>query len=121
VIDFETVRALAREIGGIEEGTMYGVPAVKVRGKLLACIPSNRSAEPGSLVLRVGFEERAALLAEAPEVYYVTPHYEGYTAVLVRFSRIDVNGLRDLLLMARRFVSGKEGHAALRRHDPAGD
>jgi hypothetical protein len=41
----------------------------------MACGPTHRSAEPGSLVVRVGFDDRAELLAAAPDVYYVTDHY----------------------------------------------
>jgi hypothetical protein len=37
--------------------------------------PANRSAEPASLVVRVDFDDRAELLAAAPDVYYVTDHY----------------------------------------------
>jgi hypothetical protein len=44
-IDFDTVRKIALELPGVEDGTAYGVPALKVRGKLLACVPANRSAE----------------------------------------------------------------------------
>ena len=53
---------------------MYGAPALKVRGKLLACMASHKSAEPGSLVVRIGFDEREALIADDPRVYYVKPH-----------------------------------------------
>ena len=76
---------------------MYGVPALKVHGKLLACVPVNPSAEPGSLVVRVDFNDRAELLASEPEVYYVTDHYVGYDAVLVRLSRVNRDVLRDFL------------------------
>jgi len=38
----------------------------------LACVPSHRSAEPGSLAVRVDFDDRAELLSAAPDVYYVT-------------------------------------------------
>jgi hypothetical protein len=55
---------------GVEESTAYGSPALKVHGKLLACVPAHRSAEP--LVVRVGFDDRAELLASEPDVYYVT-------------------------------------------------
>jgi hypothetical protein len=34
--------------------TAFGAPALRVREKLLACVPVNRSAEPGSLMVRVG-------------------------------------------------------------------
>ena len=66
------MRDIALALPGVVESTMYGVPALKIRGKLLACVPSNRSAEPGSLVVRVGFDERAALLEGDPGVYYIT-------------------------------------------------
>jgi hypothetical protein len=36
----------------------------------------------------VDFDDRAELLAADPEVYYVTDHYVGYNAVLVRLSRV---------------------------------
>ena len=53
--------------------TAYGSPALKVGGKLMACVPINKSAEPGSLMVRVDRnEQRQTLLAEAPELYYVT-------------------------------------------------
>ena len=106
VIDFDTVRkiALSGDFPGVEESTMYGAPALKLRGQLMACIPSHRSAEPGSLVVRVDFADRAALLAEDPDVYYITGHYQGYTSVLVRFSRVTPAVLRDLLGMAYRLV-----------------
>ena len=96
-INFEAVRKIGLALPGVEESTAYGSPALKVHGKLLACIPAHRSAEPGSLAVRVGFEDRAELLAADPEVYYVTEHYAGYSAVLVRLSRVDADVLPDLL------------------------
>ena len=74
-INFDTVRKIGLALPGVEEGTAFGSPALKVRGKLLACVPTHRSAEPGSLLIRIDFEERAELLAAAPDVYYVTEHY----------------------------------------------
>jgi hypothetical protein len=107
-IDFDTVRKIALALPGVEEGTAYGFPALKVHGKLLACLPANRSAEPGSIVVRVDFDDRAELLAAAPDVYYVTDHYVGYSAVLVRLSRVNPEVLRDLLGMAHKFVTANE-------------
>lgn len=104
-INFDTVRNLALALPGVEESTAYGSPALKIHGKLLACVPAHRSAEPGSLAIRVDFEDRAELLAAAPDVYYVTDHYVGYNAVLVRMSRVNTDVLRDLLGMAYKFVT----------------
>ena len=104
-IDFETVRQIGLELPGVEASTAYGFPALKVRGKLLACVPANRSAEPDSIVVRMGFDDRAGLLVEAPDVYYLTDHYVGYNAVLVRLARVNREVLRDLLGMAYKFVT----------------
>jgi len=104
-INFDTVRKIGLTLPGVEESRAYGAPALKVRGKLLACAPTHRSAEPSSLVVRVGFDDRAELLAADPNIYYVTDHYLNYTAVLVRLSRVTPDVLRDLLGMAHKFVT----------------
>ena len=104
-INFDTVRNIGLALPGVEESTAYGLPALKIRGNLLACVPANRLAEPGSLVVRVDFDDRAELLAADPDVYYVPNHYVGYNAVLVRLSRVNPDMLRDLLGMAYKFVT----------------
>ncbi len=104
-ISFDTVRNIGLALPGVEESTAYGQPALKIHGKLLACVPANRSAEPASLMVRVDFDDRAELLAADPDVYYVTDHYVGYSAVLVRLSRVTPDVLRDLLGMAYKFVA----------------
>src|ERR1700739_2706455 len=111
-IDFDTVRKIGLALPGVEESTAYRSPALKVRGKLLACVPAHSSAEPGSLAVRVGFDDRAELLAAAPDVYHVTDHYLNYSSVLVRLSRVTPGVLRDLLGMAYKFVTS---HEAARR------
>ena len=83
---------------------MYGSPALKLGKRLVACLAIHRSAEPGSLVLRTDFEQRAALLAEDPETYYLTDHYLNHPVVLVRLSRVPRGQLRDLLAAARQCV-----------------
>ncbi|HEY6905297.1 MAG TPA: MmcQ/YjbR family DNA-binding protein [Candidatus Acidoferrales bacterium] len=104
-IDFETVRKIGLALPGVEESAGRGVPALRVQGKLLAWVPVNRSAEPDSLAVRVDFDDRADLLTEQPDIYYVTDHYVSYNAVLVRLSRVGPDVLRDLLGMAHKFVT----------------
>src|SRR4026208_2605145 len=79
---------------GVEEGATYGSPALKVRGKMFACIPSHRSAEADSLVIRIDFDRREALIAADPKTYYLKDHYVGYPCVLVRLTRIRHDALR---------------------------
>ena len=102
---FDTVRKIGLALPDVEEGTMYGTPALKLRGKLLACMTSHKSAEPNSLAVRLGFEQRDAMIADDPETYYLKPHYVGYPVVLVRLSRVSRAALDDLLHAAWRAVS----------------
>jgi hypothetical protein len=102
---FDAVSRIGRSMPGVEEGTTYGSPALKVGGKMFACLASHTSAEPGSLVLRIGFDERQQLMAADPDTYYLTDHYLDYPAVLVRLHRVHQDALRDLLQMAWRFTS----------------
>jgi hypothetical protein len=104
-LDFDVVRELARTLPGIEDGTGYGVPSLKVRGKLMTCPAIHKSAEPHSLVVKIGFDQRAELIAADPDTYYVTEHYMKYPSILVRLSRIHRDALQGLLAMAWKFVS----------------
>lgn len=123
-IDFSTVRKIGLTLPGVEEGTTYGSPALKVRGKLLACIAIHRSAEANSLAVRIDFRQRDELLAADPATYYLTDHYVNYPCVLVRLSRIHRDGLQDLLGMAWQFVSARapcrRPGVGGRRKSPAG-
>jgi hypothetical protein len=103
--NFDAVREIGLTLPDVVEGTMYGAPALKVRGKLLACVPVNRSAEANCAVFRIDFERRAALIEAHPEIYYITDHYADHPTVLVRLSRIGPDKLRDLLDLALQFVS----------------
>jgi hypothetical protein len=104
-VDFDTVRKIGLALPGVEESTTYGSPALKVRGKLLACLAINKAAEPNSLVVRVDFDQRAELLETDPQTYYMKDHYVHYPSVLVRLSRIQPDALKDLLLIAWRYVT----------------
>src|SRR5947208_15834135 len=96
-VSFDTVRKIGLEMSGVEEGTTYGSPALKLRGKLLTCLAIHKSAEPDSLAVRIDFDQREALMAADSEKYYLTYHYVDYPVVLVRLSRIKPDELRDLL------------------------
>lgn len=87
------LRALIQQFPGIEEATSYGTPAFKVRGKFLT-----RLHEDGvSLVVGVGFDERAHLMATDPDNFYITPHYRDWPTMLVRLDGVPVEILRRLL------------------------
>jgi len=106
-ITFDTVRAIGRTLPEVEEATMYGTPALKVRGQWLVCVPTHKSAEPDSLAVRVDFAQRDEMIAAEPEIYYVQEHYVSYPVVLVRLSRVHPDALRDLLGAGWKFVSAR--------------
>lgn len=112
---FATVRKIGLALPGVEDGTAYGSPALKLNGQLLACIPTNKAAEPDSLVVRVDFDQRDELLAAEPGIYYLKDHYVEYACVLVRLKRIHPDALRDLLLMSWHFVNSKAKRKRTRR------
>jgi hypothetical protein len=116
---FERVRRLVRDLEGVEEHTAYGSPCLKVGGRMFACIAINKSAEPNSLMVRLSsFDQRDGLLAEQPDVYYLTPHYELYPCVLVRLGRVPEDALRDLLRAAWKETAAKQRRPAARKRAP---
>src|SRR6266567_3532600 len=74
-----------------------GSPVLKLSGCFMAGLATHPSAEPDTLVIRVGCEEREWLIKDAPETYYLTDHYRSYPLLLVRLSRVDRDALHDLL------------------------
>ena len=112
-VDIDLVREIALAFEGVEESTTYGAPSFKVRGQLMACPAINKSAEPNSLGVFIGFDQREELLAADPTVYYVTDHYVDHPVVLVRLSEIRRDALQGLLQLAWRFASAK-GKASVR-------
>jgi hypothetical protein len=107
-ITFDAVREMGLALPGVEEGTTYGSPALKVGGKMFACVAIHRSAEPDTLAVRVDFDHRDELIAADPSTYYLTDHYVDYPVVLVRLTRVHPDALRDLLVMGWRFVSTRD-------------
>jgi hypothetical protein len=43
---------------------------------------------------------KEALLADDPEVFFTTPHFDGYAAILVRLERIAIEGLQEVVVEA---------------------
>lgn len=89
----------------VEAVTRYdGSPMLKAGGTFMAAIASHPSAEPNSLVVRSEIEDRALLLEDAPETYYVTEYYQKYPLILARLDQLNDDALRDLLSVSRRLA-----------------
>jgi hypothetical protein len=102
------VKSIGLSLPGVEAATKYdGSPVLKAGGCFMAGLATHPSAEPGSLVVRVGLDERDLLLEEAPETYYVTDYYRPYPIVLVRLAQLNRDALHDLLLVSHRLALAK--------------
>src|SRR5205809_5298272 len=90
-----------------------GRPAYRVHGKLFCCHRSRRrdavDAETGELLddvlmFRVGdLGVKELLVADDRGVFFTTPHFDGYAAILIRIrdlSRVDLAKLQDLVVEA---------------------
>jgi hypothetical protein len=105
--------AILRELPGVEIAAPGDERVARVRGSRLAFVAENeRSRPPGFgtdevLAVRTEYPTRAALVAEDPDRYAVTPHYETYPAVLVRLQALSVEELRELLTDGWRLIAPK--------------
>lgn len=95
----------------VEPASNDGMLAWRVRDKLFAWErPLRRSdlaalgdAAPDGPILAARVPDlgaRQALLADAPDVYFTTPHFDGYPAILVRLDLISRTELQELLVEA---------------------
>jgi hypothetical protein len=104
-LTFHDVRDIGLKLPRTEEGTAWGTPVLRVNGGIFTGIAIHKSAEPNSLIVRVDDATRDEMIAEQPELYYCAPHYENYSCVLVRLSRIGRDQLEDLLRLSHRFTT----------------
>jgi hypothetical protein len=81
-MNWDEAVAYALTLEGAELSTSYGQPSVKANGNAFL----NIGHEPdSSFVLHLDHGVIDWLMAEHPESFWKTPHYEGYPAVLVRY------------------------------------
>jgi hypothetical protein len=106
---FKAVEAIGRTLPDVEVTTTWGHPALKVKGRMFVCVASHKSAEPDTMVAMMDFPDRDALIDDDPATYYLKEHYVGYPCVLVRLDRVRPDALRDLVIGAHRYMSGKAG------------
>ncbi len=88
---WEDVVEIGSRFPGVEESTSYGTPSLKVRGKFMCRLRTN----PDALVVRtIDLADARGAAEGRPDVFFITPHYDGYPAVLVRLETIDPRAAR---------------------------
>jgi hypothetical protein len=111
VASWDDVRRTALALPGTSERSAYGMPAWRVKDKLFVWERPLRRTDYealgdrapdgpilGARVADVGVKE--AMLADDPDVFFTTPHFDGYPAVLVRLDRIAMDELEELIVEA---------------------
>jgi hypothetical protein len=112
VATWADVRRIALALPETSEQPSYGGQASwKVRDKMFVwerpLRPSDLRAlgddAPTGAILGARVEHliaKEALLADEPAVYFTTPHFDGYPAVLVRLEQISAEDLEELIVEA---------------------
>jgi hypothetical protein len=109
MIEWPEVVAIGTQFPDVEEGTCFGTPALRVRGKFMCRLRS----DPDALVVRViDVADAEALLLGRPDAYFSTPHYDGQPYVLVRLEVVEREELAELLEDAWRLRAPKRVLAA---------
>ncbi|HYC82140.1 MAG TPA: MmcQ/YjbR family DNA-binding protein [Solirubrobacterales bacterium] len=108
---WDDVRRIALALPETSERPAYGNAAWRVRDKLFVWerplrqkeIAELGDAAPEGPILGARVEDlgaKEALLADQPELYFTTAHFDGYPSVLVRLERIGAEELRELIAEA---------------------
>jgi hypothetical protein len=111
VATWEAVRRLALRLPEAEERQSRGLRQWRVRDRLFVWERPLRSSDlralgdeaPEGPILGARVEHlmaKEALLADDPEVYLTTPHFDGYPAILVRLDVIPEEELEELIVEA---------------------
>ncbi|HEY1591686.1 MAG TPA: MmcQ/YjbR family DNA-binding protein [Solirubrobacteraceae bacterium] len=108
---WDDVRRLALSLPETDERDSRGLPHWRVREKGFVWERPLRRSDlealgnqaPDGPILGARVEHlvaKEALLADNPRVYFTTPHFDGFPAVLVRLEEISEDELRELITEA---------------------
>jgi hypothetical protein len=111
VASWDDVRRIALALPETSERLSHGHAFWRVREKGFVWERPLRPADlralgdeaPSGPILGARVEHliaKEALLADDPDVFFTTPHFDGYAAILVRLERISLEELRELIVEA---------------------
>jgi hypothetical protein len=90
---WDEVAAIGLALPGTALSTSYGRPAIKVRGKMIACTGKTDD----HFVLSATLDDVDMLMDTDPDCFFQTPHYVGWPTVLVRYATADPERITALL------------------------
>lgn len=109
--DWNDVQTLALRLPQTSESTSHGNRSWQVGDKMFVWerplrksdVAALGSSAPEGPILGVRVEHlvaKEALLASDPDVFFTTPHFNGYPAVLVQLEKISVDDLDEVIVDA---------------------
>ncbi len=98
VVDF------ARTFDGVELSHSYGEPSLKV-GKAL--LTRHRISDDSIVLKGVDPDERDALIARTPNVFFIEAHYAGYDIVLARLATVSLDQVSPFVERTWRTLAPK--------------
>jgi hypothetical protein len=96
---WDDVRRICLELPNVQERKQ----TFRTNGRIFV----NMSREEGAIATRAPQEEVELLIAARPDVYFLTPHYEGWQCVLLRLDAVDDEELAGHIEDSWAFVDGK--------------
>jgi hypothetical protein len=111
VATWDDVRRIALGLPETSERVSHGQPAWRVKDKLFVWDRPLRKADlaalgqraPGGPILGARVEHlvaKEALLADNPDVFFTTPHFDGHASVLVQLDKIGIDELNEVIVEA---------------------
>ena len=128
--DWDDVRRIALALPETTEAVKWGSAAWQVRGKSFVWERPLRKTDiaalgdtaPDGPILGAQTEHliaKEAFLADNPAVFFTTPHFDGYAAILVRLDEITVADLEEVVVEAWLARAPKALADAYLRDQPA--
>jgi hypothetical protein len=97
---WEEAIAFALSLPDTELSTSHGKPAVKVASNGRAFLfPGHETSTSFAVTMDLGTIEM--LKETEPDTYWQTPHYQGWTGILIRYDSMDEQRVRDTIRQSR--------------------
>ena len=101
---WKEVVEFARSFDGVQVSLSYGEPSLKV-GK--AFLIRHRVADDSIVLKGVDPDERDALIARSPDVFFLEDHYAGNNIVLARLAMASLDQLTSFIERSWRTLAPK--------------
>jgi hypothetical protein len=99
-------RKIALSFEGAFERYSQGGPEIRIGDDYFVRIGTR---EPDTVQFKLeSFEERDAMIAAEPRLFYITDHWKGYKGLLARLSALDAKTMRGLLKQRRAVLDAQK-------------